>query len=50
DKALCEGKIPGTGSSSKRPSANSLSTPASSASTGDPKGKRQAKPVSTPVK
>ncbi|KAL0434294.1 UNVERIFIED_CONTAM: hypothetical protein Slati_2763700 [Sesamum latifolium] len=51
DKALSEGKVPGTGSSSERPSAKThYSTPASSASTADPKGKRQAKSVSTFVK
>ncbi|KAL2231141.1 UNVERIFIED_CONTAM: hypothetical protein Sindi_1708500 [Sesamum indicum] len=50
NKALGEGKISRTGSSSKCSSAKSPSTPASSAFTGDSKGKRQAEPISTPPK
>ncbi|KAL0313130.1 UNVERIFIED_CONTAM: hypothetical protein Sradi_5712300 [Sesamum radiatum] len=51
DKALSEGKFPKLGSFGKRSLAKSLlSAPASLASTGDPKGKRQANALSTPSK
>ncbi|KAL0462746.1 UNVERIFIED_CONTAM: hypothetical protein Slati_0162200 [Sesamum latifolium] len=51
DKALGEEKNLGGGSSSKRPLAKSpSSTPASSASSGNSKGKRQAEPMSPPAK
>ncbi|KAL0287566.1 UNVERIFIED_CONTAM: hypothetical protein Scaly_2760400 [Sesamum calycinum] len=51
DKALSKGRILGTNSSSKCFSAKSpFSTPASSKSTGDPKGKRQAELILTQTK
>ncbi|KAL2247150.1 UNVERIFIED_CONTAM: hypothetical protein Sindi_2567300, partial [Sesamum indicum] len=49
DKALREGKFLEAGSYTKRPLAKSLpSTPASSASIGDLKGKCQADPLPMP--
>ncbi|KAL0455868.1 UNVERIFIED_CONTAM: hypothetical protein Slati_0926000 [Sesamum latifolium] len=48
--ALGEGQNLGGSSSSKRPLAKSPSTPTSSASTGDSKGKCQVEPMSPPAK
>ncbi|KAL0395086.1 UNVERIFIED_CONTAM: hypothetical protein Slati_4474800 [Sesamum latifolium] len=51
DKTLSDGKVPGTGSSAKRPYAKiPPSTLVSSASRGDPKEKHLAEPFSSPAK
>ncbi|KAL0288989.1 UNVERIFIED_CONTAM: hypothetical protein Scaly_2715100 [Sesamum calycinum] len=49
DKALGEGKVPGSSYKCPLPERPSL-TPASSASTGDPKGKCHVEPMSPPAK